>query len=284
MKPEPSGSAASTRRRWRTLRQLEGWLEIPMVVLGFVWLALLVAELIWGISPVLETLSTTIWIVFIADFLLRFTLAPGKWAYLKRNWLTLIALALPALRVLRAARALRAFRAVRSVRLVRIVTSLNRGMRVLGRSMSRRGFAYVLALTTLVAGAGAAGMYAFERLPSGEGLQSYAEALWWTVMLLTTIGSEYWPRTPEGRILTMLLSMYALGVLGYITAALASFFVGRDAADAEGEIAGEESIRALRVELEALRHELRRAGGGGEAAGPGDGAAVPPTSPGSPPG
>ena len=47
-------------------------------------------------------------------------------------------------------------------------------------------------------------------------------------MLLTTIGSEYWPQTPEGRLLTFLLSLYSLGILGYITATLASFFVEKD--------------------------------------------------------
>ena len=48
-------------------------------------------------------------------------------------------------------------------------------------------------------------------------------------MLLTSIGSEYWPRTAEGRLLCFLLSLYGLGVFGYITASFASFFLGRDA-------------------------------------------------------
>ena len=49
-------------------------------------------------------------------------------------------------------------------------------------------------------------------------------------MLLTTIGSEYWPESPEGRVLTFLLSLYSLGILGYITATLASLFVEKDRA------------------------------------------------------
>ena len=47
-------------------------------------------------------------------------------------------------------------------------------------------------------------------------------------MLLTTMGSEYWPRTPEGRFVCLLLSIYAFAVFGYITATLASFFIGSD--------------------------------------------------------
>jgi voltage-gated potassium channel len=247
------------RERWEVLHQLEEWLETPMVVLGFVWLVLLVVELTRGLTAYLETVGTAIWIVFVLDFLLRFTLAPRKLAYLKHNVLTLVALVLPAFRVLRAARL---FRVLRGLRLVRVITSLNRGMRALGRAMGRRGFGYVVALTSLVTVAGSAGIYAFERgaVPDG-GIQDVGDAVWWTSMLMTTMGSEYWPQTPEGRILGFVLSLYAFAVFGYVTATLASFFVGRDAENAEAEVAGEVSLRALREEIAALREEVRTLGG-----------------------
>lgn len=240
-------------QRWEILGQIEDWFEIPMIVLGFVWLALLIVELAAGVSPFLESVSTGIWILFGIDFAIRFLLAPSKSAYLRSNWITALALVLPAFRVLRAARILRVFR---GLRLIRLVTSLNRGMRALGRTMRRRRLGYVVALTTLVTFTGAAGMLAFERLPRGQGLQSYPEALWWTAMLLTTIGSEYWPVTGEGRVLSLLLSMYALGVLGYITAALASFFLGRDAESPDAEVASEAMLRQLHAELISIREEL----------------------------
>jgi voltage-gated potassium channel len=258
MPETPRRQRAMERQRWEILRRVEEWLETPMVVLGLVWIILLVAELAWGISPLMQTVSYAIWIAFIVDFALRMTLAPAKWSYLKNNWLTGIALVLPGLRVLRAARALRALRVVRGIRLVRIVASLNRGMRALGSAMGRRGFGYVLAMTTLVLIAGAAGMLAFERSPGDQQIGSYGEALWWTAMLLTTIGSEYWPQSPEGRMLALLLAVYSLGVLGYITAALASFFVERDAAGPDTEVAGEGSIRELRAEIELLRHDVQK--------------------------
>ena len=233
-----------------------------MVVLGLVWLAILVVELLWGDRAMLRMAGIAIWIVFILDFALRFTLAPRKTRYLRKNWITLLALALPALRVLRFARVLRALRAARGIQLARLVTSLNRGMRSLSRTMERRGLRYVVALTTLVIFAGAAGMYAFEGPGAGGGIGSYGEALWWTAMLLTTIGSEYWPQTPEGRALALLLSVYALGILGYITATLASFFIGQDAETESGPVAGEPALQGLRAEIAALREELRAARGG----------------------
>lgn len=250
------------RERLSLLRRIEQKLELPMVILGLVWLVLLVIDLTRGLSPALEMFSTIIWILFLIEFALKLVLAPKKWAFVKRSWLTAISLAVPALRVFRLARVfriLRAARAARGVRLVRVVGSLNRGMRALGATMGRRGFGYVIALTLLVTFAGAAGMYAFENdNPAGRGLNSYGAALWWTTMMMTTMGSEYWPQTPEGRALCILLAIYAFAVFGYVTATIATFFIGRDAESDHGELAGAREIRALRQEIAALRQELRQ--------------------------
>lgn len=258
---ESSVPEAIERERFEVLRQLEEWLEVPLLLLGFAWLALLVIELTYGLTPALETASTVIWIVFIADFGAKLVLAPRKLAYFRANWLTALALLVPALRVLRIARVVRlarAARAVRSLRLFRLLTSLNRGMRALRAGMRRRGVAYVTLLTLLVALAGAAGIYAFEKPSEGGSIASYGEALWWTAMLLTTLGSEKWPATGAGRALCFGLALYAFAVFGYLTAALASYFVDRDADAEDSAIAGEQTLHALQDEVAALRTEIRR--------------------------
>ncbi len=247
-----------TSQRHELLERLSDWLDTPMLVLGFVWLGLLIQELAYSLTPFWEQVGTVIWIIFILDFLLRFTLAPEKIPFLKHNWLTVISLFLPALRVFRIVRVLRFLRVARGVRLVRVVGSINRGMRALGASMSRRGFGYVVLLTLLMTFAGAAGMYTFERDAPGTSLNSYGESVWWTAMLMTTMGSEYWPKTPEGRALCMLLALYAFAVFGYVTATLATYFVGRDAESTEGEVAGAQAIQELTNEVRALRQEVQR--------------------------
>jgi voltage-gated potassium channel len=244
------------QERLELLHQLNEWLEMPLVVLGFVWLALLVVEFTWGISPLLANVSTLIWIIFIVDFLIKFTLAPRKLSYLRHNWLTVLSLIAPALRVIRVValmRVLRTARAARSLRLLRVVSSTNRGMKALRASMGRRGLGYLVVLTALVTVAGAAGMYAFES-EVANGLDSFGRSLWWTAMLMTTLGSDYWPQTAEGRVLTFLLALYALAVFGYVTASLASFFIGQETVKANE---GEASIAALHTEIVALRAELQ---------------------------
>jgi voltage-gated potassium channel len=88
-------------------------------------------------------------------------------------------------------------------------------------------------------------------------LNDYGTALWWTAMVMTTMGSDYWPQTAEGRVLCMLLALYAFAVFGYVTAMLATFFIGRDAENAEAELAGAQAIEALRVDVAALRSEVQ---------------------------
>jgi voltage-gated potassium channel len=246
---------ALAEERQELLQQLEAWLETPMLVLAFTWLALIAVELVWGLHPLLDTVSIVIWAIFLLEFALRFILAPAKPVFLRQNWLIGIALVLPALRMFRLVRLLRV---ARGLRLVRVLSGLNRGMRALSATMRRRGFGYVLALTLLVALVGAAEMYAFERdAPDGRGLNNYGTALWWTAMVMTTMGSDYWPQTAEGRVLCMLLALYAFAVFGYVTAALATFFIGRDAENTEAELAGVQAVDALRVEIAALRSEVQ---------------------------
>jgi voltage-gated potassium channel len=76
-------------------------------------------------------------------------------------------------------------------------------------------------------------------------------------MIMTTLGSEYWPKTAEGRVLCVLLALYAFAVFGYVTATIATFFLGRDAEDPEAEVAGAAAIEMLRGEIAALREEIR---------------------------
>ncbi len=257
--PETPDEKALERERYELLQRLEDWLETPMLVLAFIWLALLVGELILGENLAFEVIGTIIWAIFILHFAVEFILAPRKSIYLKNNWLTALSLLVPALRIFRifrVARLLRLARVGRGLRLFRVVSSLNRGMRALRATLERRGFGYVILLTVLVIFAGAAGMFTFENHIPG-GLDNYGEAVWWTAMIMTTLGSEYWPQTLEGRVLAYLLALYAFAIFGYVTATLATFFVGRDAESNEAELAGADELAALREEIRSLREEIR---------------------------
>lgn len=226
-----------------------------MIFLGFIWLILLVIELTTGLSPVLESLSLTIWGIFIMDFLLKLLIAPQKRAYIRKNWLTALALLLPALRFLQVFRYVRLLSSIRGVRLVKIVSSANRGMRSLAATMARRGFGYVVILSTIVIALGAAGMFGFEK--GNSGFENYGMALWWTAMRVITAGSDYWPATTEGRVLAFFIALYGFAVFGCVTATLASFFVGRDAEKGSNTPASSGgNINELKAKIDSLERTI----------------------------
>lgn len=242
--------------RYRLLRAVEARSELPMVLLGFVWLGLFVTELVTGLGAALRTVGTAIWVIFVVDFVLRLWLAVDRFAYLRRNWLTAVSLAVPALRMFRAVRAIALLRGVRGVRVVRVAGTLNRALRALGKTFRRRGFAYVLAASVLIVVLAAATILAFER--GTVGFQNYGDALWWTAMMVLSVGAEVWPASPEGRVLAFFLALYGFSILGYVAATLTSFFLDRDAHDEQAELVGARDLRSLQAEIRALRSELER--------------------------
>ena len=245
--------------RWRILARLEEWLHTPMLVLSVVWLAVVVVQLLSKSDNVLlGVVATGIYGVFIIEFAVRFMLAPDKRTFLKHNWLTLIALVVPAFRMFRVIGALRIAGGLRGVRLIQVIYTANRSMTTLKTTLARRKFGYVVGLTLLVMFLGAAGMFYLEPVSEVRGgFTSYWDALWWTGMLLTTIGSQFWPVTPEGRLLVFVFSLFGVAVLGYLAATLASFFIGRDAQEPAAPLAGADDIQELRKEIAALREVLQ---------------------------
>ncbi|MEO6538199.1 MAG: ion channel, partial [Ferruginibacter sp.] len=184
------------------------------------------------------------------DFIINFILAPFKITFLKKNWLTAISLLIPALRIFRIFRFIKLLQGVRSISIVRIVASLNRSMKSLRATMKRRAFGYVALLAVAVTFAGAAGMYTLEN--PNPGFNNFGMALWWSSMRIITAGSDFFPQTPEGRGLAFLLSLFGYAIFGYVTATLATFFIGRDAEEDDAPVAGAKDVAELKAQIQML--------------------------------
>lgn len=101
-------------------------------------------------------------------------------------------------------------------------------------------------------------MLNFERSVPESTLTNYGAALWWTAMVITTMGSDYFPKSAEGRVLCFLLAVYAFAVFGYVTANIATFFIGQDVdQNEETGVASEKTLQALRAEIASLRQEFQ---------------------------
>lgn len=134
---------------------------------------------------------------------------------------------------------------------------MNRTIAALNATLQRRGFLYAALLTLIVTLLGATGIYALESgVPDPAGIHDYGTAVWWTAMLMTTLGPTYWPVTIGGRILCFVLGVYAFSMFGYVAATLATFFIDRDADRPDAALAGQPALDALTARIDALQQLL----------------------------
>ena len=258
--PKMADDARHAVPKLSLLKTLPRKLERPMLLLSFVWFLVIITELVNGTSPLLLSLGTVLWALFVLYFGLRLAIAPDRVVFLKRNWLFVLAILVPILRFFPFLQTLplaRALTATFGMQVIWMFASADLGLRSLRRTMGRRGTGYVLTFTVVVILAGAAGMLHFENdSPDPQGIHSYPEALWWVAMQITNIGSGYRPVTVGGHVLCLGISIFALAIFGYLTAVFAAFFIGRDAEDPKSEIPNQTSILQLSAEVALLRKAI----------------------------
>ncbi|MEU8995442.1 potassium channel family protein [Streptomyces caniferus] len=127
------------------------------------------------------------------------------------------------------------------------------------RLHARAAFWVTLVMTGVLLGGAALVVVAESGAPHAN-ITSYPRALWWSIETATTVGyGDFYPVTLWGRIIASFLMLSAITAFGVITAALATWFVGRAEQDvirmskAVGSHAREDA-ETLRSELHTL-HE-----------------------------
>ncbi|MGH2584512.1 MAG: ion transporter, partial [Dehalococcoidia bacterium] len=232
--------------------------DLVMSALALVFAVLLVMQFTMNLSPVAERRAslgiTLIWIVFVIDFCVRLALADSKREFLRHNWISAIALVVPALRVLRVLQLARAVQAAQAMQISGVVSGGKRADEALRRSLGLHPTLYISLMTLLVTALAAAGMYAIEHTHGRANITNVGDAVWWTTATLTTVGSELYPVTAEGRVLAILVMVYGLIFAGYIAATLTSALLTRR----DGQPASDtDEMTTLRDEMRALRRHLR---------------------------
>ena len=246
------------RTKHPTLLVIEKKLELPIIVLSFIWLFILILELVYGNGAILYGLSTGIWVLSLAYVCFRLFIAPKRLIFLQKNWLFALALFVSSLRLVPLFQRFlitRALTATFGVQVIWIFVSADQGMRSLRRKLGHRGVGYALTFTFVVIFVGAGGILHFEQISEDpQSIHTYPVAIWWTAMQMTNIGSSYSVRTHGGRAVCLGISLYAAAMFGYLTALFATFFIGKEASDPKSEIVGEKSIQEVRNEIVQLRH------------------------------
>ncbi|GGI06855.1 ion transporter [Egicoccus halophilus] len=208
--------------RERLAAVLERRLDVPMAVLAVVWAALVAYELVapGEQRPVLATAGNVIWIVFVVEFVVKLAVSGHPGRFLRRRWPSLLFLVLPVLRVLRIARALRV---VRVLPAARVVGSSYRAVGT-ARGLAAGRLQFLAVTTGIVALGGGQLLYVLERGRDGA-VASLGDALYWSANLAIASNLVHTPVTLAGRLLSLVLTVYAIIVFASLAGTLGAFFV-----------------------------------------------------------
>ena len=195
-----------------------------MTVLAVTWLPVLVVPMVTTVTGTdaltLQVADYAIWAAFAGEYFAKLYLAVDRRHFFKHHLLDLAVVAVPILRPLRLARLFRL------VRLGRVVLVLAGGLRRARTALTHHGLHFVLLAVTVIVVAGAALELALERNSPGAMIHNYGDALWWAVVTVTTVGyGDKVPVTGTGRVVAVVLMLTGIGLVGVVTATVASYFV-----------------------------------------------------------
>lgn len=198
--------------------------DVPLTVLAVLWLPVLVVPIVLRLPTALgdtfEVIDSLVWAAFVIDYGTRLYLAPSRWRFFTHHLIDLAVILLPMLRPLRALRLLRLLNAARAA--ATLTTALHR----LRAVVTHRGLHLVLLAVLVIVAVGSALELAFEQGVSGATIHDYGDALWWAVVTVTTVGyGDKYPVSPGGRGIAAVLMFVGIGLIGVLTASVASYFV-----------------------------------------------------------
>jgi voltage-gated potassium channel len=202
--------------------------DVPLTVLAVLWLPVLVLPLVIrvraGLAGTFDAIDYLVWAVFVAEYLVKLYLAPARWPFFRRHLVDLLVIAVPVLRPLRLLRLLRLLTLARSGLI--LTSALKRARELL----THNGLHFVLLSVLTIVGVCSAVELAFEQRAPGASIHSFGDALWWAVVTVTTVGyGDKYPVTAGGRGVAVVLMLTGIGLVGVLSATIASYFVGQRA-------------------------------------------------------
>ncbi|MBV7701050.1 hypothetical protein [Streptomyces sp. TRM70350] len=203
--------------RERLAQELLDRLTPVMSALGLLFLLVVIGERMARPGTAMHTAMRVtgwlLWAVFVTEFIARLGLAEHRGKFLRRNWWQVIFLILPFLRVLRLMRSLRLLRTGR------VLSSTVRSSRSAGRLFSDR-VAWLGMITVIVVVAAGELLYEFDR-PT----DSFASTLHATALMAIS-GESAGATTAYGKLIEILLALYAVTVFASLAGAFGAYFMG----------------------------------------------------------
>ncbi len=218
----------------------------PMALLGVAWLVVAIIALTQSVngsvSTVLVAIVFALWAVMLVEYVVRLVVAPDRRGYVKRRWVEPATVVIPP------------FQGWHMIGIERVTLLIHEGLLRLESILRHHSLFRVLgaAMGTLFLGAWLELLFEEHTSTSGGSIHTYPDALWWAIVTVTTVGyGDKFPTTEGGRVVATVLMLVGIGLIGVLTATVASVFIKEhtDANKAE-----------MKKSHESLGHELARIG------------------------
>jgi len=239
--------------------------ELFILVLTIYSLAIMAALLLPTLSaPTVQLLGiydNLICVVFLFDFALRLKRAPSRRGYFieGRGWLDLLG-SIPTFGLLRLTVLLRLARISRLARITRLLRGQRKQDLVRDVVANRAEYAVFVTFLTafLVLTLSGVLVLQLESHSSDANIETGGEALWWSMVTLTTVGyGDFFPTTAGGRIVAAFVMVAGVGIIASLASILARVMIPTDDSDDSAELAAiGRQLEELRLELGRLRQEL----------------------------
>lgn len=170
-----------------------------------------------------KTIDLIILSIFWIDYIARISSAKNKKLFFKNNILDLIAI-IPLNQLFAMFRIFRVFRIVRLAKITKLAR-IFRSIAFLGKInkktkvfLKTNNFIYVLYASVGLIFTSSMLMMYLEN-------QSFADALWWSIVTCTTVGyGDISPSTVSGRIIAVVLMIFGIGLIGMLTGTITTYF------------------------------------------------------------
>jgi voltage-gated potassium channel len=212
-----------------------------MMVITILWLPVLIIPLLTPVhgtvASTFATVDYTVWALFAVEYLAKLMLAPNRKQYVRTHVLDLVIVAVPFFRPARLGRLINLARLGR----VGIVAAdvLARAKKI----MTHQGLQFVLLAVAVIVFASAGLVTIAERSAKGANIHDFGQGLWWAIVTVTTVGyGDRYPVTPFGQGVAVVLMLVGIGLIGVLTATVASFFVDQKTDKLEERLVRMESL------------------------------------------
>jgi voltage-gated potassium channel len=258
--------------------RIERVTKYPMALLGLAWLVIgivvVTADINGSASIVLVGTLFALWAILLAEYLVRLVITPDRRGYLKRRWVEPATVAVPPLQ------------GWHLVGIEKMTLLVREGELRVEAILRHHSLFRVLIAATATLFLGAWLVLLFEENAKGSNIHTYPDALWWAIVTVTTVGyGDRYPATEGGRAVAVVLMLLGIGLIGVLTATVASLFVKEhtDASKEEFKKGHADLGQQLSVISDRLADVERRLGAtaadvaAADPAAPGGPAADPPT-------